>query len=72
MATADASMLLPHTGAALSLPTTQPNGRSHVGQPVPIYSTVLLAVNPHVVSVSTPPSGVRLPRKIEYSSRKPG
>ena len=59
IATVDASGLLPHTGAAeLSFPALQPNGRSHDGQPVPRYSTVLLSVWPHVVSTSVPPTGI--------------
>ena len=57
---------------ALSLPARHPNGCAHVGQPVPTYSTVLLALWPHVVTVSTPPSGVVAPRSSAYSSRAPG
>ena len=57
---------------AFSLPATHANGSAHVGQPVPTYSTVLLAVWPHVVSVSVPPSGVSLPRSSAYSNREPG
>ena len=73
METDEASTLALHVGpAALSLPATHPNGRSHVGQPVPTYSTVLLAVWPHVVSVSVPPSGVADPSDSMYSSRGPG
>ena len=73
MATVDARALAPHDGAAaLSLPARHPNGSAHDGQPVPTYSTVLLAVWPHVVSVSVPPSGVVEPRSSAYSSREPG
>ena len=68
----DASSLPPQPAAALSLPTTHPNGRSHDGQPVPTYSTVLLALWPHVLTVSVPPSGAVGPRNSEYSSREPG
>ena len=72
-ATVDASGFAPHAAgpAALSLPATHPNGRSHAGQPVPTYSTVLLAEWPHVVSVSTPPRGVAEPRSSAKSSRAP-
>jgi hypothetical protein len=72
-ATLDASGFPPHAAApaALSLPATHPNGRSHAGHPVPTYSTVLLALCPHVVSVSVPPSGVADPRSSAYSSREP-
>ena len=38
---------------------------------MPTYSTVLSAVWPHVVSDSTPPSGVDALRKIAYASRGP-
>ncbi len=38
-----------------SLPRTHWNERPLVGQPIPAYSTVLLAVLPHVVMVSAPP-----------------
>ena len=70
--TVDASGLPPHAGAAaLSLPATHPNGSAHVGQPVPTYSTVLLALWPHVVTVSVPPSGAVAPSDSEYSSREP-
>ena len=73
MATVDASSLLPHVGdAAWSLPATHANGSAHVGQPVPTYSTVLLALWPHVVMVSVPPSGVDVPSSSAYSSREPG
>ena len=72
MVTVDARELPPHAGAAaLSLPATHPNGRSHAGQPVPTYSTVLLSLWPHVVTVSSPPSGVAEPRSSAYSSREP-
>ena len=71
--TVDASALPPQPGAAaLSLPARQLKGSAHVGQPVPTYSTVLLALWPHVVTVSTPPSGVVAPRSSAYSSRAPG
>ena len=50
----------------------QPNGSAHVGQPVPTYSTVLLAVAPQVVTVSVPPTGMVAPRKMAYTSREPG
>ena len=72
-ATVDARPLLPHAGAAaLSLPTMHPNGCAQLGQPVPTYSTVLLALWPHVVSMSVPPSGVAEPSDSAYSSRAPG
>ena len=58
--------------AASSLPARQLKGSAHDGQPVPTYSTVLLAVWPHVVSVSVPPSGASSPRLSAYSSRAPG
>ena len=71
--TVDASALPPQPGAAtLSLPARQLKGSAHVGQPVPTYSTVLLALWPHVVSVSVPPSGVVSPRCSAYSRRDPG
>ena len=74
MDTAAARALLPHESAppASSLPALQPKGRSHVGQPVPKYSTVLLAVWPHVVTVSTPPRGAVASRYSAYTSRGPG
>lgn len=68
--TVDASVLVGHR--ASSFPTKQPNGRSHVGQPVPTYRTVLLLVTPHVVRVRLPPSGVDVPSDKEYTSREPG
>jgi hypothetical protein len=58
--------------AALSLPARHPNGSAHLGQPVPTYSTVSLAVWPHVVTVSVPPGGVYRPRNSEKTSRLPG
>ena len=72
-ATVDAIGFPPHAAApaALSLPTTHPNGSAHAGHPVPTYSTVLLALCPHVVTVSVPPSGVADPRSSAYSSREP-
>lgn len=61
-----------HPGpAALSLPATHTNTRSHDGQPLPTYSTVLSVVWPHVLTVSTPPSGVPEPRSSAYMSREP-
>ena len=73
MASVDATGLPTQApSAALSLPVMHANGRSHDGQPVPTYSTVLLAVWPHVVSVSVPPSWVVDPRDSMYSSRAPG
>ena len=72
-ATVDASTLPPHVGdAAWSLPATHPNGTAHDGQPVPTYSTVLLALWPHVVMVIVPPSGVEVPSSSANSSREPG
>ena len=68
--TLDDSPFPPHA-AALSLPTMHPNGRSHAGQPVPTYSTVSLALWPHVVTVSVPPSGTPAPRSSAYSNREP-
>jgi len=64
METVDASALLPQASAS-SFPTRQPNGSAHVGQPVPTYSTVLLAVCPHVLIVSVPPSDVASPSDSE-------
>jgi hypothetical protein len=61
-----------HSTAASSLPARQPNGVAHVGQPVPTYSTVLLAVRPHVVTVKVPPSATASPRNSAYTSREPG
>ena len=63
---------LPGHAAASSLPTRQPNGSAHAGQPVPTYSTVLLRVTPQVVRVSVPPSGTVAPNVNEYTSRAPG
>ena len=70
----DASVLLPHTtgAAASSLPTRHPNDSAQPGQPVPTYSTVSLAVAPHVVTVSVPPSGVDALIDHAYTSREPG
>ena len=71
MLSVDASALLPQATAS-SFPMRQPNGNAHAGQPVPTYSTVLLAVSPHVDSVSVPPRGVASPSDSEYTSRAPG
>ena len=65
-----------HAGAvgssrASSEPTRQLKGDDHVGQPVPTYSTVLLRVCPHVVSVSVPPTGVLAPSDNLYTRRAP-
>ena len=67
---AEARALLGQAGAS-SLPARHPNERSHVGQPVPTYSTVSLPERPHVDTVSRPPSGTS-PRKSEYTKRGPG
>ena len=71
METVDASALLPQAPAS-SVPARQPNGSAHVGQPVPTYSTVLLAVTPHVLIVRVPPRGVVSLSDSEYTSRAPG
>lgn len=63
---------LPGHDAASSFPTKQPNGRSHVGQPVPAYRTVLLWVTPQVVIVNVPPNGVAEPKDRENTNREPG
>ena len=72
--TAAARALLPQRAppCASSLPATHPNGCAHDGQPVPTYSTVLLAVWPHVVSVSVPPAGAAGSRYRAYTRRGPG
>jgi hypothetical protein len=57
---------------ASSLPTRHAKGTAHDGHPVPTYSTVLLAVAPHVVTTSVPPSGVPTPRSRKKSARGPG
>jgi len=49
-----------------------PNGWLHEGQPVPTYSTVLLAVSPHVLIVSVPPSTVASSSINLYTNRAPG
>jgi hypothetical protein len=65
--TVDARGLAAHTAAppsspALSLPARQLKDAAHVGHPSPTYSTVLLALWPHVVTVSAPPSGASSPK----------
>ena len=71
--TADAPALAGHAlPPALSLPARHPNGRSHDGHPVPTYSTVSLAVRPHVVTVSVPPGSAAAPRNSENTRRLPG
>jgi hypothetical protein len=76
MDTVDDSGLPPHCAEVppptSSLPARQPNGTSHVGQPVPTYSTVLSVVTPHVVSVKVPPSSAVSPNDSWYTSREPG
>ena len=57
-----ATQLAPATSPALSLPLTQAKGTAHVGQPVPMYSTVLLRVKPQVVTLSNPPKGTSGPK----------
>ena len=59
-------------GAPSSLPAKQPNGSLQLGQPVPTYSTVLLRVWPHVVTVSVPPSAASSPRCSANTTREPG
>lgn len=54
------------------MPTRHPNGSDHVGQPVPAYRTVLLAVKPQVVMVSVPPRVTVSPRNREKTMRDPG
>ena len=70
-ASVEARRLEPHA-AASSLPARHPNGSAHDGQPVPAYSTVLLAVSPHVDSRRVPPSGVLSLSLSAYTSREPG
>ena len=61
----------PGSSRASSLPTRQLKGSAHVGQPVPTYSTVLLAVSPHVLMVSVPPSCTPAPSDRNSSARGP-
>lgn len=63
---------LPGHDAASSFPTKQPKGWSHVGQPVPAYTTVLLWVTSQVVMVNVPPSGAVEPKDRENTNREPG
>lgn len=62
---------LPGHAASSWLAAKQPNGVAHAGQPVPTYSTVSLAVAPHVVTFSVPPGATPAPSDREYTRRDP-